>query len=86
MYRGGGEDQGAPGVVPNRERLVKGPCEGVEVRGVGRGRSSLVSTVREIAPQGLTVAEKPSGRRLLDSRRMRAAISGKVAAIAGASG
>ena len=38
-------------------------------------------TVREMAPRGLTVAEKPSGRRQFDSRRRWAAIAGKVAAM-----
>ena len=43
-------------------------------------------TVREMAPRGLTVAEKLRGRMQLQSRRTRVAISGKGAAIAGASG
>jgi len=47
---------------------------------------ALSVTVREIASHGLTVAEKPRVRRQLDSRRKRAPMSGKVAAIDGASG
>jgi len=47
---------------------------------------ALSVTVKEIAPHGLTVAAKPRGRRQLDSRRMWAAMSGKVAAIVGARG
>jgi len=47
---------------------------------------ALSVTVSEIAPRGLTVAEKPRGRRQLDSRTTRAAMWGKVAAIDGASG
>jgi len=47
---------------------------------------ALSVTVRDIAPRGLTVAEKPRGRRQLDSWRTRAAMSGKVAAMVGASG
>jgi len=43
-------------------------------------------TVREMARGGLMVAEKPSGRRQFDSRRTRAAMSGKVAAMDGGSG
>ena len=46
----------------------------------------LSVTVREMAPRGLMVAEKPSGRRQFDSRRTQGAMSGKVAAIDGASG
>ena len=42
--------------------------------------------VREMAPRGLTVPEKPTGRRQFDLRRTRAAMSGKVAAMDGASG
>jgi len=38
----GGEDEGAPGVVPYREGLVEDPGEGVEVRGVRGGGSGLV--------------------------------------------
>jgi len=37
-----GEDKGAPGVFPYRERLVEGPCEGVEIWGVGGGGGCLV--------------------------------------------
>jgi len=47
---------------------------------------ALSVTVREMAPRGLTVAEKPSRRRQFDSHRTRAALSGKVAAMDGASG
>ena len=47
---------------------------------------ALSVTVRETEPRGLTVAEKPKGRRLFDSRRTRAAMSGKVAAMVRASG
>jgi len=47
---------------------------------------ALSVMVRETAPRGLTVAEKPKGRRQFDSRRTRAAMSGKVEAIVGASG
>jgi len=47
---------------------------------------ALSVTVRDIAPRGLTVAEKPRGRRQLDLQRTRAAMSGKVAAMDGASG
>jgi len=46
---------------------------------------ALSVTVSLIAPRGLTVAEKPRGRRLLALRRMRVAMSGKVAAMAKAS-
>jgi len=45
---------------------------------------ALSVTVREMAPPMLTDAEKPRGTRQLDSRRTRAAMSGKLAA-AGAS-
>ena len=38
---------------------------------------ALAVTVREMAPRGLTVAEKPRGRRQLESRRIRAAMSGR---------
>ena len=38
----GGEDEGAPGVVPYWEGLVKGPGEGVEVRRVRGGRGGFV--------------------------------------------
>jgi len=41
---------------------------------------------RKIAAGGLTVAEKPRGRRQLDSWRKRAAMSGRIAAMDGASG
>ena len=34
MNGGGGEDEGAPGVVPYWDGLVEGPGAGVEVRGV----------------------------------------------------
>jgi len=43
-------------------------------------------TVRETEPPELTVAEKPRGNRQVDSRRTRAAMSGKVAAMVRASG
>jgi len=43
-------------------------------------------TVREMAPRALSVAAKPRGRRQYLSRRTRAAMSGKVAAMVGASG
>jgi len=43
-------------------------------------------TVREMAPPGFTVAKALRGRRQLDSLRTQAAILGKVAAMAGASG
>ena len=46
---------------------------------------ALSVTVSEMAPRMLTEVEKPRGKRQLDSRRTRAAMSGKVAAIAGAS-
>jgi len=46
----------------------------------------LSVTVREIELRGLTVAENPKGRRQFDSRRTRAAMSGKVAAMVRASG
>jgi len=47
---------------------------------------ALSVTVRETEPRGLTVAEKPSGSNQFDSRRTRAAMSGKVAAMVRASG
>jgi len=47
---------------------------------------ALSVTVREIAARGFTVAEILRGRRQLDLRRTRAAMSGKVAAMDGASG
>jgi len=47
---------------------------------------ALSVTVREMEPRGLTVAEKPKGRRQFDSRRTRAAMAGKVAAMVRASG
>jgi len=47
---------------------------------------ALSVTVRETEPRGFTVAEKPRGRRQLESRRTRAAMSGKVAAMVRASG
>ena len=47
---------------------------------------ALSVTVREMAPPGLTVAEKPRGRRQFDSRRTRAAMAGNFAAIDGAFG
>jgi len=47
---------------------------------------ALSVMVTEIPPLGLTVAENPRGRRQFDSRRTRAAMSRKVAAIDGASG
>jgi len=47
---------------------------------------ALSMMVREMAPHRVTVAEKPSGRSQLDSQRTQAAMSGKVAAMAGASG
>ena len=47
---------------------------------------ALSVPVREMASRVFTVAERPRGRRQLESRRTRAAISGKVAAIARASG
>jgi len=46
---------------------------------------ALSVTVREMEPQGLTVAEKPWGRRQFELRRTRAAMSGKVAAMVRAS-
>jgi len=49
-------------------------------------RVALSARVREIAICGLTVAEKQSGRRQLDSQRTQAAMSGKVAEMGGASG
>ena len=42
LYRHRGEDKLCPGVFANWKRLVEGPGEGLEVGGVGRGRSSLV--------------------------------------------
>jgi len=39
----GGEDEGAPGVVPYWEGLVEGPGEGVEVRGVRGGGGGFVA-------------------------------------------
>ena len=47
---------------------------------------ALSVTVREIAPRGLTVGQKPRGRRHLDWRRTRAALSEKVAAMVSGSG
>jgi len=47
---------------------------------------ALSVTVKEMEPRGLTVAVKPRGRRQFDSRRTRAAMSGKVAAMVRASG
>jgi len=38
----GGEDEGAPGVVPYWEGLVEGPGEGVKVRGVRGGGGGFV--------------------------------------------
>ena len=55
-----------------------GACEAAGV--------ALSVTVRETEPRELTVAEKPKGRRQFDSRRTRAAMSGKVEAIVRASG
>ena len=48
-------------------------------------RVALSVTVRETEPRGLTLAEKPKGRRQFDSLGMRAAISGKGAAMVRAS-
>jgi len=50
------------------------------------GGVALSGTVREMALPWLPVAEKSRGRTQFDSRRTRAAMSGKVAAIDGASG
>jgi len=47
---------------------------------------ALSVTVREITPRGLTVAEKPRGRRQFDSGKTPPPMSGKVAAMEGASG
>ena len=47
---------------------------------------ALSVTVRQMAPCGFTVVEKPRGRRQLESRRRRAAMSGKVAALVRVSG
>jgi len=47
---------------------------------------ALSVAVRETEPRGLTVAEKTKGRRQFDSRRKRAPMSGKVAAMVRASG
>ena len=47
---------------------------------------ALSVRVKEMEPRGLTVAEKPKGRRQFDSRRTRAGMSGKVAAMVRVSG
>jgi len=85
LYGGGGEDELGPGIFTHGEGLVKGPGEGLKVGGVGRGRCCLDSDGERDGPRKFTDTEKPCGRRQLDSRRTRAAMSGKVAAIAVAS-
>ena len=67
MNGGRGEDESAPGVVTYWEGLIEGPGEGVEVGGYEAVGVALSVTVRETEPRGLTVAEKPRGRRQFDS-------------------
>ena len=81
-----GEDEGAPGVFTHGKGLVESPDEGVEVRGVRRGRGGLGCDGKGDGASRVDSREKPKGRRQLDSRRTRAAMSGKVAAIVRASG
>jgi len=86
LYSGGGEDKLGPGVFIHGEGLVEGPSEGLKVGGVRHCWCSLGGNCEEIALWTFTEAQKPRGRRQLDSQRTRAAMSEKVAAIAGASG
>ena len=54
----GGEHEGAPGVVSYWKRLVKGPGEGVEVRGVGGGGGGFV---RDCQRDGATRGNSSGG-------------------------
>jgi len=78
LYSGGGEDELGPGAFIHGEGLVEGPSEGLKVGGVRHCWCSLGGNCEEIALWTFTEAQKPRGRRQLDSQRTRAAMSGRL--------